>query len=316
MAVLGAGISGLSCAQALRSAGIEVRVFESSSVVGGRCATRLWQGHLVDLGVQYFTAQSTDFKKELLTRLRQFRPIISPIFDQENEVVTSPAGPRFYVLQGNNYFAHVLSQGLDVHLDATVETLSFQASGIGCLGKTYRAVVSSLPGPETARLFGLDRSPAEYEPCLVALLEYLGTNLGQTRGCYARLLPNGSEPLLASYCENNKVGRIIGNKTVFVVQAGSRFSREYGDAPPETYLPQLARENEGLWRIPVGLLTASYGHYWRQAHPRQDHRCSVELPPGGFICGDTRVDSTVEDVWLDGQRAAKEVRAYLTKLSA
>ena len=58
-----------------------------------------WQGHLVDTGVQYFTAQSTEFKRELLTRLRQFRPIISPILDQNNKVVSSSAGPRFYVLQ-------------------------------------------------------------------------------------------------------------------------------------------------------------------------------------------------------------------------
>ena len=40
-----------------------MRIFDRAAVAGGRCATRLWQGHLVDLGVQYFTAQSADFKK-------------------------------------------------------------------------------------------------------------------------------------------------------------------------------------------------------------------------------------------------------------
>ena len=86
--------------------------------MGGRCAnTQFWQGHLVDLGVQYFTAQSGDFKKELLTRLRQFARSSRPFSTRGTIQIVAEHlsyGPRFYVLQGNNYFAHVLS-----HLDST-----------------------------------------------------------------------------------------------------------------------------------------------------------------------------------------------------
>ncbi len=308
VAILGAGLSGLSCAQALHAAGVPVRVFESSSVVGGRCATRLWQGHLVDTGIQYFTAQSTEFKRELLTRLRQFRPIISPILDHDNTVVSHPAGPRFYVLQGNNYFAHVLSQGLDIRLNTAVETISITSSGIECLGESCAAVVSSLPGPLTARLFGLARSPAEYEPCIVALLEYPGNS---PRECYARLQAEGSEPLLSSYCENNKVGRVVGNKTVFVVQASPHFSRENYLLPPENYLPTLVKEHEDLWRIPSGQCTASFGHSWLHGRPMEIHQHRVDLPCGVFICGDSRTEPTVEQVWLDGRKAAKDVLSFL-----
>jgi hypothetical protein len=314
VAIIGAGLSGLSCAQALRSAGIDVRVYESSSTVGGRCATRLWQGHLVDLGVQYFTAQTNEFKKELLTRLRQFRPIISPILDQDGNIVSHETGPRFYVLQGNNYFAHVLSQGLDIRLNTAVETLRPSSAGIECLGETYRAVVSALPGPLTTRLFGLALSPTDYVPCLVAFLEYAGQGIGASRECYARLLPEGREPLFSSYCENNKVGRIVGDKTVFVVQAAPRFSRDHAATPPEKYLPLLAQENEKLWQIAPGTATASFGHRWLYARPLDDHRRRVDLPPGAFLCGDSRVESTVENVWLDGVKAAREVLAYLAGL--
>lgn len=313
VAIIGAGLSGLSCAQALQAAGVSVRVFERSAVIGGRCATQLWQGHLVDLGVQYFTVQSDDFKKELLIRLRQFRPIILPIVDQNNEVVPNRFGPRFYVLQGNNYFAHVLSHGLDIRLNTEVKTVTFRSSGIQCLGETYRVVVSSLPGPQTARLFALPESPADYEPCLVALLEYAGTDLGRSRECYGRILPEG-EPIEASYCENNKVGRIVGDKTVFVVQAAPPYSCEYADAPSETYLPDLIRKHEEIWNIPPGHITAAYGHCWNYAHPIQGRRRRTDLPPGAFICGDSRADSTVESVWLDGHKAAREVLTYLEKV--
>lgn len=309
--IIGAGLAGLSCAQALVAEGIPARVFERAWVVGGRCATRLWQGHLVDTGVQYFTAQSNDFKKELLTRLRQFRPIISPVLDRHDRIVVSPAGPRFYVLQGNNYFAHVLSRGLDIRANTTVETVMFHAGGIECLGETYPAVVSALPGPETARLFGLGKSPVDYEPCLVALLEYGETAVTRARECYARLLPEGNEPVLSSYCENHKAGRIVGNKIVFVVQGSPRFTREHADSPAEVYLQLMAKANEALWRIPSDGLTASYGHLWRQGRPLEYTRQKIDLPPGAFICGDTQAESTVENVWLDGRATAKKVVDYL-----
>jgi len=309
VAIIGAGLSGLSCAQALRAAGVTVRIFESAPAVGGRCATRLWQGHLVDTGIQYFTAQSTEFKRELLTRLRQFRPIISPILDQNNNVVANSMGPRFYVLQGNNYFAHVLSLGLDIRLNTRVETVSFASSGVECLGEPFAAVVSALPGPATARLFSLPRTPVEYDPCLVALLEYSGKD--HSRECYGRVQQTDAEPLLSSHCENNKVGRIIGEKTVFVAQATPAFSREYADAPPETYLPKLARAHEKMWRIPAGLCTASSSHCWLHARPQDASRTRVDLPDGAFNCGDSHTDSTVEQVWLDGRKVAGEVLSYI-----
>ena len=315
VAIIGAGLSGLSCAQALQAAGVGVRVFERASVVGGRCATQLWQGHLVDLGVQYFTAQSGEFKKELLTRLRQFRPIVSPIFDDHQHAIPNTSGPRFYVLQGNSYFAHVLSHGLRIQLNSEVKAVTFNGTTVKCLGETYRAVVSALPGPQTAEIFGLKVPPAEYNPCLVAILEYAGTNPGQTRECYGRILANQDGPLQASYCENNKVGRIVGNKTVFVLEATPRYSLEHADAPPEKYLPELVRAHEEIWSIPAGQLTASYGHLWKYARPKNDTQIAVALPTGAFLCGDSRTEATVENVWLDGQKAAQEVLRYLGKAS-
>jgi renalase len=311
IAIIGAGLSGLSCAQALRTAGMEVRLFEKANRVGGRCATRLWQGHLIDHGVQYFTAQTPEFKRELLTSLRQFRPLIPPILDWEKKVVYSQGGPRFYVLQGNNYFAHVLSRGLDVRLNTEIGEVAFKSDGIECQGETYGAVVSSLPAPQTARLFSLSQTPTEYVCCLTTVLEYNEFNVGDSQDCYARILPEGAEPLVASYCENHKVGRILGDKTVFVLQAAPEFSRAHAELPEEEYVPQLAVAHEDLWKIPSGKRTASFAHPWHLCRPRSDMRRPFDLPRGAFVCGDSRSESTVEDVWLDGRRAAEEVLSYL-----
>jgi len=312
VAIVGAGLSGLSCAQALRAGGLEVRLFERGQRVGGRCATTLWQGHLVDHGIQYFTAQTPEFKRELLIRLRQFRPIVAPILDHERKVISSTAGPRFYVLQGNNYLAQVLSHGLDVRLNTSVDSVAFNNHGIECLGETYRAVVSSLPSPQTARLFSLDETPEKYICGISALLEYSGSDVGDSRDCYGRIMPPGSEPLLASYCENHKSGRIIGNKTVFVAQAAPCYSAIHAEAPQEEYLPAIIRAHEELWKIPAGKCTASIGYLWRLSRPEDTPPHRFKLPPGAFVCGDSRsTESTVEDVWLDGRRVADEVLTYL-----
>jgi renalase len=311
VAIIGAGISGLSCAQALRASGVEARLFERAVRVGGRCATKLWQGHLVDHGVQYFTAQTPEFKRELLNRLRQFRPIIPPVSNAQGKIMVSPGGPRFYVLQGNNYLAQVMSHGLDVRLNSRVEEVTFGGDGVEISGQTYQAVVSSLPAPQTARLFGLPKSPADYVCCISALLEYAGLNVGKSAHRYGYLLPDEEEPLHASYCENHKAGRIMDEKTVFVVQAGFRFSLANADEPPEKYLSQLIEANNDLWEIAEGKCTASFGHRWRLSWPRTETRQAVPLPPGAFMCGDSLSGSTVEEVWLDGRRAAEEVLDFL-----
>ena len=150
----------------------------------------------------------------------------------------------------------------------------------------------------------------------MALLEYSGKD--PARECYGRVQPEGSEPVLASHCENNKVGRIVGDKTVYVVQASPRFSREHAEAPPESYLPKLARAHENMWRIPTGQCTASFGHRWLYARPiwtitvDAASICRMAL----FTCGDSRTDSTVEEVWLDGRKAAREVLSYLSESPA
>jgi renalase len=311
VAVIGGGVAGVSCAHALQAAGADVRLFESAPALGGRCATRLWQGHLIDLGVQYFTARTAEFKKELLTRLRQFRPIISPILDQNDKLVVSPAGPRFYVLQGNHYLTHVLAHGVQVELNREVEKLTFAGDGIECLGETFRAVVCAVPGPQAARLLGLGEAPAEYEPCITAMLEYGADDKDPVRPCYAHVLPEDSPVIAASFCENHKAGRIIGNKSVFVVHASRAFSVAHAGEPPEDYLSRLIEEHERLWHLPSGLCRAGSVHLWRYGRPRPGTRREPVCPPGTFFCGDSHSESTVEDVWLDGRHTAQDVLAYL-----
>jgi predicted NAD/FAD-dependent oxidoreductase len=65
IAVIGAGVSGLSAARVLHAQGHQVRVFEKSRGLGGRAATRRGDGVSFDHGAQYFTARDPIFRTEV-----------------------------------------------------------------------------------------------------------------------------------------------------------------------------------------------------------------------------------------------------------
>lgn len=55
--IVGAGISGLACARALREAGVRARVVDRGQEPGGRMTSRPVHGRTVDLGAAYLTAE-------------------------------------------------------------------------------------------------------------------------------------------------------------------------------------------------------------------------------------------------------------------
>lgn len=65
IAIIGAGIAGLSAAHRLQEAGANCTVFEKSRGLGGRMATRRTHSLEFDHGAQYFTARGTGFQSLL-----------------------------------------------------------------------------------------------------------------------------------------------------------------------------------------------------------------------------------------------------------
>ena len=62
VAVIGAGLAGLTCAHRLRQAGMRVTVLEKSRGIGGRMATRRADDMRFDHGAQYVTARGDGFR--------------------------------------------------------------------------------------------------------------------------------------------------------------------------------------------------------------------------------------------------------------
>lgn len=65
IAIIGAGIAGLSAANALHNAGYAVHLFEKSRGSGGRMSSKRSDAGALDLGAQYFTARDRRFVDEV-----------------------------------------------------------------------------------------------------------------------------------------------------------------------------------------------------------------------------------------------------------
>ena len=93
MAVIGAGIAGLTCARALEKSGFSVRVLERSARVGGRVGTDLVDGYRCDRGFQWLNAGHPDLRAAVDVAALNPRPI------ERGMVLAHPEGYR--ILQGS-----------------------------------------------------------------------------------------------------------------------------------------------------------------------------------------------------------------------
>ena len=76
VAIIGAGLAGLSCATRLQAQGFEVHVFEKSRGPSGRMSTRNGENWSADHGAQYFTARDPLFIEELKTWVQDRKSVV------------------------------------------------------------------------------------------------------------------------------------------------------------------------------------------------------------------------------------------------
>lgn len=305
VAIIGAGISGLSCARPLAEAKIETVVFEKSRSFGGRCASRLWNGHVVDHGAPYFTMRDPDFAQAMRTLCGdRLRALAAPLVDGAGDVIGQTAG-RFYHLDGNNRIGRALADGLDVRRETLIEVLERRGEGWLIGNERFDQVVVTVPWPQAARLIGAPET-GRYAPCLTAFFAYEGVSVGLVAERYA-VSEKGTD-LMWSACENHKEGRIKGEATVFVAHASPAFSEHWLEAEPAEWLPLMREKLEEKWQLPRELCAGEFAHRWRFARAL-DLPTIPALEDGLWICGDSVTESRIEDVWLSGRLVAAEIIA-------
>lgn len=141
IAIIGAGIAGLSSGQALARKGHEVYVFEKSRGVGGRMATRYSDSsgeHRFDHGIGFFSVESESFSKQVSHW--ETKGLVKPWGDSAfrlgsegqkipflETISTSKHGSKrwFTSTQGMNRLGKEMSRSVHIHPNAHVSGLTF-----------------------------------------------------------------------------------------------------------------------------------------------------------------------------------------------
>lgn len=300
-AIVGAGISGLACARELKELGHEAVVFEKSRSFGGRCASRLWEGNIVDHGAQYFTARDAAFKAELERRCPgRICRLEAPVVDPAGSVVAE-SSPRLYHLDGNNRLGKAMAEEIEVRREMLLPPNALKHFEGELSGETFAAVGCTVPYPQACALLGHDAPEGCYTRCLTAFYSYEGDWAGDFRDRYA--ISDHCGPLAWSACENHKSGRIAEGRTVFVAQASPGFSEEFFEAPPEDWTGRLRPLLEDRWRLSVSDRGARFAHRWGFAR-RVQPIVPPPLPPRVRLAGDSLAESRIESAWLSGRELA------------
>ncbi len=327
IAVIGAGLSGLSCAQALAQAGHPVHLFDKSRGPSGRMSTRrsedalgAWQ---CDHGAQYFTARDAGFRAEVQrwqaagaaarwdARLVSFdgQAWGAPETPLERFVgtprMTSPAA----------WLVQDLGERVQTQWQTTVQTLARDDAGWaltssehGTHAPRYRAVLLAMPAPQAQQLL------RDVAPAGAAVAAH-----ARMRACWAVMVRSATPvaldwegafvnagPLRWVARDRSKPGR-TGPDT-WLLHASAEWSEAHVEDDAATVTATLLAAFATLGG-PAPTQVHATAHRWRYAdtEPALDLGCWWDADAQLGLCGDWLHGGKVEGAWLSGQALAQHV---------
>ena len=182
VAVIGAGLCGLKCANELENHGMSVIVFEKSRGIGGRLANRRTRAGLTfDHGAQYVTARNKPFT-EYLNLAIENGFAANWVFCDADDLTSKKT--RIVGTNGMSDLARPLSQGLKIHFESEIKNIQKIAQKwtltIGDMNdkQEFDLVVLAVPAPQAALLVPDSKDVIseleniEIFPCLAAMVTF------------------------------------------------------------------------------------------------------------------------------------------------
>ena len=335
IAVVGAGIAGITCARTLIQAGHQVSVFEKSRGTGGRMSTRNTEFGSFDHGAQYFTVRDERFEHVLATASGLVRPWSANtvrVLDDLGQVVAAslPARESHWVATpGMNALVRQWAQPLldagRLVLDTRVvyiepdkldpQRWQLQTDGPGAgVHSGFDAVVLAIPAPQvhallrdseqsaplTAEVAGVTVAPCwtlmvAFPQAQQATLQSLGPQWNAARSTHHRI------SWLAR--ESSKPGR--GPIERWTVQASPAWSQRHLEDNAERVKAKLLKAFAEVTGIRAEPPYAAV-HRWRYAQTTRPlgktHAWDADARIGA--CGDWCLGHRVEDGFVSGLEMA------------
>ncbi|ARA92202.1 hypothetical protein AWN76_002765 [Rhodothermaceae bacterium RA] len=343
LAVIGAGISGLAAAYALRDAPVAVTVFEKSRGVSGRAATRRKQGFLYDHGANYIRPD-TDRVRQLIAHELPTEDLVDIgrpvwVFDGAGTIregdPAANAAPKWTYRSGISTLGKLLARAADVDVHTQVRVVRLEHNGrtwtvVDADGVRYHpfdAVLLTPPAPQTREILaagwfdaGVQEAVvdglaiASYSSQFAVMLAYDAV-LPRPGPFYGLVNTDGEHAVGWLSFEDDKPGHVPPGHSLLVVQMAPGWTLAHYDASPATLAEAAHRAAGALLAVPLPEPIWTDRQRWRYALPTAPadvERLRAAEAIGLFFAGDALVGrGRVARALETGLEAAAALRSFL-----
>ena len=320
IAIVGAGMAGLSCATHLQTLGFDVQLFEKSRGPSGRMSTRHGEGWTADHGAQYFTARDPRFIEQLdiwmqnaaasrwTPRLRIY---------QAGQWRESLSGEKRYVgTPEMNSPGKFLAKNLSIHCNQTISQIAHQqghwslsSQEAGHISTKFDGLVLAMPAPQTCALVNdVDAdiarisAAADMKGCWT-MMAHFPHHVGHN---FDAAFVN-DEIISWIACNNTKSGR--AGQEQWTIHANPQWSQQCMELDNQEAATLML---DCLTKLGVDCRDASLTmHRWRYASGSlamaPEYLLSATMPLA--VCGDWLHGGRVEGAWLSGYKLASQLHA-------
>lgn len=344
IAVIGAGIAGLTAAAELHAAGYAVTLFEKSRGPGGRCATRHSAAGPFDHGAPGFTATTAAFRAQVLV----WRDAGWVRLEGEAGATTSPRAAPLgaFGLPSMNALAQQLAANLPADVAWRTDTAVSAIDIADATGADRGWRLRLLDGRPDATRFDavVVAVPAEQAAVLLAPDPALAEALQQTRSdpCWTVMAawPSPLETMQSEYHgtdalgvlslarrDDARVGRplVAGVGCRWVLHATPAWSVDHLDDAPGEVVAELLDAFARQGRIDLGAPLHAAAHRWRHAQVRlpRGEPFGWNAALGLGACGDAWHGASnpqapqadgVERAWLSGRALAQKMAHEMSRM--
>ena len=318
IAIIGGGLSGIALANQLHKSSV-VTVFEKSSGVSGRMATRSAAPFEFDHGAQFFTSRSDTFKDFLLPYLAS-----ETVTEWRPKILTLEKGKRpfkrlwyetHYVAQPKmTSLVKAMAASIDIELKTKIERIEHQndrwslVSDDEVVGECFDWVISAVPALQAQEIFNASGvnlsglSLVEYSPCFALMV---GLSPEVQLSFDAALVKNSSIKWIA--VNSTKTGRSMHK--ALVVHSCNSWARDNLEGELSHIQDQLVGELAAV----TGLSAGDFSHIdiarWRYAKVSEAAPQELYLNASLRIaaCGDWCLGNRVEDAFLSAIGLSKKL---------
>lgn len=317
MAIVGAGLAGVSCGRRLAQAGHAVQVFEKSRAAGGRMATRRGEEAAWDHGAQYFTVSEEGFgglvgEARAAGQVAPWAPRWPGGEQEQRELWVGVPGiaslPRW------------MAGPLDLRLAVRIVGLQrrdegwFMKDDAGGHHGPFDAVALAVPAPQALPLVadraGMSQHLAgvEMAPCWAVMVAF-------ERRLEAPLDAQWSpDPVLPWFARNSAKPRRSG-LDAWVLHADAGWSQDHLEADAATVRRALLARFAERVAIPLPPVAVSEAHRWRYARVTRPlgEPCLFDPAEGLGLCGDWCLDARVEAAYESGDALGRRLLEWAAR---